>query len=89
MTACDIGVWLVSLKSCDCRCDHASVVMGNKMYVTAGSGSENLWYNDLYTLDLDTNTWVEHHPKTDSAPTPRDYTGATAASARVSSEGHG
>jgi len=68
-----------------CRCDHISVLVGtNKIYVTAGSGSEDLWYNDLYTLDLDSNMWAEQHPNTDHAPTPRDYTGAVAIANRVS-----
>ena len=60
------------------------LVGANKMFVTAGSGSEDLWYNDLYFLDVDSNTWVEQHPNIDDAPTPRDYTGAVVIANRVS-----
>jgi len=41
------------------RCDHRSVVCKDKLYIFGGSGSENLWYNDLHVLDLSTNVWLE------------------------------
>ena len=54
------------------RCDHGSCVVGSRMYVSGGSGGENVWYSDLYYLDLQTLEWtkVEMEGK---PPQPRDY----------------
>ena len=54
------------------RCDHGSCVVGSRMYVSGGSGGENVWYSDLYYLDLRTLEWtkVEMEGK---PPQPRDY----------------
>ena len=60
-----------------------SVVVGDMMYVTAGSGSEELWFNDFYALDLDCDTWVKYDPQQGSTPTPRDYTSLDVISNKV------
>ena len=46
------------------------------MYLTAGSGGNELWYNDLHTLNLDTLEWAEVKVE-GLLPTPRDYTTLT------------
>lgn len=53
------------------RCDHTSVTIGNKLYITCGSGSDTLWYSDLYTLDLGSYEWACVDVK-GSPPVPRD-----------------
>lgn len=55
------------------RCDHASVVVGRRMYVTGGSGRDDLWYNDLHQLNLETLEWAAVDMG-GIPPKPRDYT---------------
>ena len=42
------------------------------MFVCAGTGSEDLWFNDLHRLNLDTLEWQEVEQK-GYPPSPRDY----------------
>ena len=55
------------------RCDHASVTVGNKLYISCGSGSDTLWFSDLYSLDLGSFEWVCVDVK-GTPPIPRDCT---------------
>lgn len=48
------------------------VVVGSKMIVTTGSGSEELWFNDVYALDLGSFQWHMVEPE-GAIPGPRDY----------------
>ena len=57
---------------CSNRCDHGCCVVGSKMYVSCGSGGENVWYSDLYYLDLRTLEWTKVEMEGNS-PKPRDY----------------
>lgn len=43
------------------------------MLMSAGSGSDELWLNDVYTLDLASWQWCKLDPKGDVVPSPRDY----------------
>ena len=61
---------------CVPRCDHAAAVVDRKMYVMGGSGRDDLWYNDLHVLNLDTLEWRVVETKGVS-PKPRDYTSLT------------
>lgn len=58
------------------RCDHASCVVGHRVYVTGGSGSESLWFSDLHFLDVNTLAWEEVALQ-GPLPAPRDYTAIT------------
>ena len=53
-------------------CDHGCCLVGSKMYVSGGSGGENVWYNDLHYLDLCTLEWTKVDIEGES-PQPRDY----------------
>ncbi|EDO28608.1 predicted protein, partial [Nematostella vectensis] len=39
------------------RCDHACTVIGEKFYISGGSGGEKTWFNDLYCFDTVTLIW--------------------------------
>lgn len=57
------------------RANTAACVHNNKIYVYGGHGGASyarIAYNDLYTFDLDTNTWdkIEYDEKSNS-PDPR------------------
>ncbi len=65
------------------RCDHTSVTVGNKLYVTCGSGSDTLWYSDLYTLDLGSYEWACVDVK-GIPPVPRDCASLCAVVGQVS-----
>ena len=68
---------------CHCSCDHGCCLVGAKMYVSSGSGGENIWYNDLYYLDLQTLEWTRLEMEGDS-PQPRDYLTLSSLSSLVS-----
>lgn len=53
------------------------------MIMTFGSGSDELWFNDVHVLDLDTWQWSLVDSK-GVAPSPRDYATVTAVANRVS-----
>ena len=42
------------------------------MFVSSGSGGENVWYNDVHYLDLQTLQWTRLEMEGNS-PQPRDY----------------
>lgn len=42
------------------------------MFVSSGSGGENVWYNDVHYLDLQTLEWTRLEMEGNS-PQPRDY----------------
>lgn len=44
------------------------------MVTTAGSGSDDLWFDDVYSLDIGSWQWSKVDPKGGVAPSPRDYT---------------
>ena len=54
------------------RCDHSCAVMKQNMFVCAGTGSDELWFNDLHRLSFDCLEWKEVEMK-GAAPQPRDY----------------
>ena len=55
------------------------------MFVTAGSGGENVWFNDLFSLDLSTKTWTTVDVQ-GATPTPRDYATLCSVSLAVRNE---
>lgn len=55
------------------RCDHVAAVAMGKMFVLTGSGSEELWFNDIHALDLASYNWSQLQPNGDVVPVPRDY----------------
>lgn len=69
---------------CLSRCDHSAFVVGGKMVTTAGSGKEDLWFNDVYTLDIDSWVWSKVDPIGTGGPSPRDYTSVTVLADKVS-----
>ena len=54
------------------------------MFVTAGSGSDDLWYNDIYLLELGSWQWTQVNPTGSVAPSPRDYSTISTIADRVS-----
>lgn len=58
--------------ACVVSCDHGCCVVGARMYVSSGSGGENVWYNDLHYLDLQTLEWTKLEME-GNPPQPRDY----------------
>lgn len=73
---------------CACpRCDHSAFVVGGKMVTTAGSGSDDLWFNDVYTLDISGDIsswhWTKVYPKGSVRPSPRDYTSVSVVADKV------
>lgn len=55
------------------RCDHLAAVVGGKMLVTAGSGSDELWFNDIHVLDISCWQWSPVEALGTLTPSPRDY----------------
>ena len=43
------------------------------MIVTSGSGSDDLWFNDIHSLSLTSSHWSKLEPKSRVGPSPRDY----------------
>ncbi len=49
------------------------MVVGGKLYLSGGSGSDELWFNDLFVLNLESLQWValetqgEHYTPRDCA----------------------
>lgn len=48
------------------------MVVGQTVFVCAGTGSDELWFNDLHQLSVDSLQWKEVEQK-GSPPSPRDY----------------
>ena len=57
---------------CVYSCDHGCCLVGAKMFISSGSGGENVWYNDLHYLDLHTLQWTRLEME-GNPPQPRDY----------------
>lgn len=55
------------------RCDHSLCVIGGKILLTAGSGSDDLWFNDIYLLETVSWQWSKVELKGEVKPSPRDY----------------
>ena len=43
------------------------------MFVCAGTGSDELWFNDLHRLSLNSLEWREVEQQRGNPPQPRDY----------------
>lgn len=43
------------------------------MLLTGGSGSDELWFNDVHVLDITSWLWIQVDPKGGVVPSPRDY----------------
>ncbi len=54
------------------------------MLMSAGSGSEELWYNDIYLLEIGSWQWSKVNLVGDEAPSPRDYSAISTIADRVS-----
>lgn len=54
------------------------------MFVSAGSGSDDLWFNDIFLLDLGSWQWTQVSPVGGVAPSPRDYSTISTVAGRVS-----
>lgn len=54
------------------RCDHSCAVVGQTVFVCAGTGSDELWFNDLHQLSVASLHWREVEQK-GNPPSPRDY----------------
>lgn len=54
------------------RCDHSCAVVGQTVFVCAGTGSDELWFNDLHQLSVESLQWREVEQK-GNPPSPRDY----------------
>jgi hypothetical protein len=54
------------------RCDHAMIAVGDRLFITAGSGGSDLYLNDTYTLSLVSWEWSLCSVKGEG-PSPRDY----------------
>lgn len=54
------------------RCDHSCAVVDLSMFVCAGTGSDELWFNDLHRFSVDSLEWREVEQK-GHPPSPRDY----------------
>lgn len=52
--------------------------------MSCGSGRDDLWFNDIHTLDLATWQWTKVQPKTGVVPSPRDYATASVIANKVS-----
>jgi hypothetical protein len=61
------------------RCDHSCAVSQRSMFVCAGTGSDELWFNDLHRLSVDSLEWKEVEQK-GKPPSPRDYSALVAIS---------
>lgn len=66
------------------RCDHLAAVVGGKMLVTAGSGSDELWFNDIHVLDISCWQWSPVEALGTLTPSPRDYATISTVSNTVS-----
>jgi N-acetylneuraminic acid mutarotase len=44
------------------RGDHCATTAGRKMYIFGGSGGEDVFFNDLYVLDISSLMWTEIYP---------------------------
>lgn len=54
------------------------------MFMSCGSGRDDLWFNDIHILDLATWQWSQLQPKRGVAPSPRDYATASVIANKVS-----
>lgn len=53
------------------------------MVVAAGSGSDELWFNDVHTLDIASWQWNRVDLKGGVVPSPRDYSTASVIANKV------
>lgn len=58
-------------------------IMRDKMVVTAGSGSDELWFNDVHILDTASWQWTKVDPEGSVVPSPRDYASISVIADRV------
>ena len=55
------------------RCDHSCTVTGeNVMNLCGGNAGDEVWFNDLHRLGLDSLQWTEVEQR-GNPPLPRDY----------------
>ena len=54
------------------------------MFMSCGSGRDDLWYNDVYALNLGTGQWSQLEPVGGVAPSPRDYATISVVANKVS-----
>jgi hypothetical protein len=58
-------------------------MMHKKLMLTAGSGSDELWFNDIYALDVVSWQWSKVDPEGGVVPSPRDYASISVIDDRV------
>lgn len=56
------------------------------MFLSAGSGSDELWFNDVYILEISSWQWNKVNPVGSEVPSPRDYSTISVIADRVSDE---
>lgn len=59
------------------------------MMLTAGSGSDELWFNDVHALDIGSWKWTKVNPDGTVLPSPRDYASVNVITEKVCRLGAG